>query len=247
FFHFSNDRKNNYKQWDMPWPIVRYAKGEGIESFRLFPICGFTTKPDSKTRFFLWPLYTYDKELLEEYEETTYRFLLINKYQTKVWKGGSKDAKSVRIWPLFAYDRKEDSSIKFSFPELIPIEDEGFERNWAPLLRLYEYNEDGEGNMESKLLWGLYRHKKHNSKEFIDIAFLVSYEREEDRICFSILKGLFEYRGEDDMNSIKFFYLPWLITWESSGGSQEFHNPSASTEWESQWLGRGIQVSDSLK
>ncbi|MFA4910909.1 MAG: hypothetical protein WC649_07705 [Desulfobacteria bacterium] len=215
FFSYTNDKANNYKQWDMPWPIFHYGKGKEIESFRLFPLYGYKTKPDSKTRFFLWPLYTYDKEILEDHEDTTYRFLLINKYQRMVWKGDFRDAKSVRIWPIFYYNRKHDGSIKFSFPELIPLEDEGFERNWAPLFRLYQYKGDATGNMESKFLWGLYRHKKMDSKEFFELTFLLSYEKEKNRRCFSVLKGLFEYRQENSLNSIKLFYLPRLIKWES--------------------------------
>ncbi len=241
FFSYTNDKKNNYKQWDMPWPIFHYGKGKEIESFRLFPIYGYKTKPDSKTRFFLWPLYTYDKEIFEDHEDTTHRFLLINKYQRKVWKGKFKDAKSVRIWPLFYYNRKQDGAIKFSFPELIPIEDEGFERNWAPLFRLYQYNKDAEGNMESKFLWGLYRHKKMESKELFELTFLFSYEKEKDRVCLSILKGLFEYRREKDANSIKLFYLPQLIRWEFGNQNQKQSEFTASRRLGDSWVYEGIE------
>ncbi|MFH2012251.1 MAG: hypothetical protein ABIJ37_06085 [Pseudomonadota bacterium] len=215
FFSYTNDRANNYKQWDMPWPIFHYSKGEGIKSFKFFPLYGYKIKPDSETSFFLWPLYKYEKEFLEDHEDTTYRFLLINKYQKKVWRGHFKEAKSFRIWPLFYYDKKEDGSVKFSFPELIPIDNEGFERNWAPLFRLYHYKGDADGNMESKFLWGLYRHKKMDSREFYELSFLLSYEKEENKMCFSVLKGLFEYRQKNNLNSIKLFYLPPLIKWES--------------------------------
>ena len=232
FFNYTVDRANNYKGWDMPWPILHYGKGEELENFRLFPIYGYKEKPDSKSGFFLWPLYTYRKDILEDHEDRTYRFLLINKYQKKVWERGLKDAKSVRIWPLFYYDRKEDGTTKFAFPELIPVDDEGFERNWAPLFRLYEYNKDAKGNMESKFLWGVYKHKKKGSREFYEVIFLVTYEREGNNVCFSVLKGLYEYRRVDGVNSIKLFYLPWRIKWESGEAWQREEDLSALGEFE---------------
>ena len=117
---------------------------------------------------------------------------------------------------MFYYDRKADGLTKFSFPEIIPIEDEGFERNYAPLFRLYEYIGDSRGYMESRFLWGLYRHKRTDSKEFFELTFIFAHEKEGDRRFFSILKGLFEYRHVDGINAIKLFYVPWLIRWKTS-------------------------------
>ena len=216
FFNYTINRTKNYKGWDMPWPILHYGKGEGLENFRFFPIYGYKEKDDSKTGFFLWPIYTHRKDIFKDYEERTYRFLLLDKYQKKVWKDGSKDSTSLRIWPLFYYDRNEDGLTKFSFPEIIPIEDEGFERNYAPLFRLYEYIGDSRGYMESRFLWGLYRHKRTDSREFFELTFITAYEKEGDRRFFSILKGLFEYRHVDGINAIKLFYVPWRIRWKTS-------------------------------
>jgi len=209
FFNYVDDKRNNYKQWDIPWPIFHYGRGEGLKNFRLFPFYEHKTKPDSKRGFFLWPIYIHRKDIFEDHDDTTFRFLLINKYQKKVWRGGSEDAKCIRVWPLFYYDRKVDGVTRFSFPELIPIEDEGFERNWAPLFRLYEYNKDVEDNMESTFLWGLYKHKRNDSKEFFDVTFLAFYEKEKDMVCFSVLKGLFEYRRVGGAKTVRLFYIPW--------------------------------------
>jgi hypothetical protein len=139
--------------------------------------------------------------------------LLINKYQKKEFKKESRNAKSIRVWPLFYYNREKEDAIKFCFPEVIPLENEGFERNISPLFRLYEYNRDSHGNTESKLLWWLYRHKKSNTKELFEIAFLLDYEKEKDMSIFSFLKGIFEYKQGKEKKSIKLLYLPWRIKW----------------------------------
>jgi hypothetical protein len=213
FFNYSDDRKNEYKQWDMPWPLFQYGKGVELELFRFFPIYGYKRSADSKTGYFLFPLYTYSKDEFEDHKDTTYRLLLINKYQKKEFKKESRNAKSIRVWPLFYYNREKEDAIKFCFPEVIPLENEGFERNISPLFRLYEYNRDSHGNTESKLLWWLYRHKKSNTKELFEIAFLLDYEKEKDMSIFSFLKGIFEYKQGKEKKSIKLLYLPWRIKW----------------------------------
>lgn len=211
FFNYSNDKKNNYKQWDMPWPLFQYGKGIELELFRLFPIYGHKRSTDSKTGYFLFPLYSYNKDKLDDHKDTTHRVLLINKYEKKEYKKDSRDEKAIRLWPLFYYNRERENITKFYFPEVIPLEDEGFERNLSPLFRLYEFYKDSRGNTESKLLWWLYRHKKSNTKELFEIAFLLDYEKKGDRSTFSILKGLFEYKQGKEDKSIKLLYLPWQI------------------------------------
>src|SRR3989337_1968515 len=91
----------------------------------------------------------------------------------------------LRVWPLFNYKSKKDGETIFHFPEIIPIETEGFEKNYAPIFRLYEYNStpplspplegaDGRGGrMESKLLWGIYPHTKNDFRESINLSSLI--------------------------------------------------------------------------
>lgn len=236
FFNYTVDRTKNYTSWDMPWPILHRSEGEGIQSFRFFPIYGYKKKRNSKSGFFLWPIYTYRKNTFEDHEEKTYRFFLINKYQKKIWDGGFKNGTSIRIWPLFFYDRKEDGTTRFSWPEIIPLDDDGFERNWAPFFRLYQYNRDRDGNTESKFLWGLYRHKKSESREFYEISLLYSYEKEEDVVFLSILKGLFEYQNNGVESSIKLFYLPWKIRWQPDISFTRQNDLSMNKIWYSDFI-----------
>ena len=93
--------------------------------------------------------------------------------------------------------------------------------------------------MESKFLWGVYKHKKKGQREFYEVIFLVSYEREEDNVCFSILKGLYEYRRVDGVSSVKLLYLPWRIEWESGGTGHGEQSLSASMEFEEEWFYSG--------
>ena len=221
FFNYLHDDDENLTLWDFPWPIIQKGKGDNLNVFRVFPIYGYRDKEDLNERFFLWPIYTYKREYPEDSEKIVHRFLLISKYEKELWNKEEKGNFQLRVWPLFNYKSKKDGETIFNFPEIIPIETEGFEKNYAPIFRLYEYNstpplspplEGGDergGRMESKLLWGLYSHKKNDFGEFIDLSFLISYEKRGEDGSFSILKGLLELGKKNGKNYFKILYIPF--------------------------------------
>ena len=249
FFNYLHDDEENLTLWDFPWPIIQKGKGDNLNVFRVFPIYGYRDKEHLNECFFLWPIYTYKREHPENSEKIVHSFLLISKYEYETTpppspplrpplsppseggekgevKGGEKRGVEkgnfqLRLWPLFNYKSKKDGETIFHFPEIIPIETEGFEKNYAPIFRLYEYNsppplspplEGGDergGEMESRLLWGLYSHKKNDFGEFIDLSFLISYEKRGDGGSFSILKGLLELGKKNGKSYFKILYIPF--------------------------------------
>ena len=203
FFNYLHDDDENLTLWDFPWPIIQKGEGNNLNTFKVFPIYGYSDKEHLSERFFLWPIYTYKREYPKDSEKIVHRFLLISKYEyenPKSWQ--------LRLWPLFTYKSKKNGETIFHFPEIIPIETEGFEKNYAPIFRLYEYDSNIKGEMESKLLWGFYSHKKNDFGEFIDLSFLISYEKRGDDGSFSILKGLLELGKKKGKNYFKILYIP---------------------------------------
>ncbi|MBI5747958.1 MAG: hypothetical protein HZA00_02455 [Nitrospinae bacterium] len=216
FFNYLHDDDENLTLWDFPWPIIQKGKGDNLNVFKVFPIYGYRDKEHLNERFFLWPLYTYKREYPEDSEKIVHRFLLISKYEyeTSANKTPNSELRTpnsfqLRLWPLFNYKSKKDGETIFHFPEIIPIETEGFEKNYAPIFRLYEYDSNIKGEMESKLLWGLYSHKKNDFGEFIDLSFLISYEKRGDGGSFSILKGLLELGKKNGKSYFKVLYIPF--------------------------------------
>lgn len=216
FFNYTYDEEDHYTQWDFPWPFLQWAKGDDKSIFRIFPLYGHKRWEDRESGYILWPLYWYNREEEKGYQMIRHRFLLLSKDQTEVWKDEGKRARILRIWPLFYYGQRKEGSVHFHFPALIPIDDEGFERNWGPLFRLYEYRRNPEGDFESKFLWGLYLHRKSASRELYELSFFLTYYTAEDLFYFSLLKGLLEYRAEGDKRALRLFYSPWPIEWERS-------------------------------
>ncbi len=223
FFNYLHDEEEELTLRDFPWPIIQKGEGRNFRVFRVFPVFGFREKEESESRFFLWPVYTYERYRPEDSEKVVHRFLLISKYEYENPKSQIQNPKSLqlRLWPLFNYKNKKDGGTLFHFPEIIPIETEGFEKNYAPIFRLYEYQstpppspsieagDKKEGEMESRLLWGLYSHKKNSFGDFISLSFLLNYEKREDESKFSLLKGLLEFGKKKDKGYMKIFYIPF--------------------------------------
>lgn len=216
FFNYLYDEDENLTLWDFPWPFIQRGSGENLKVLKIFPIIGFKEKEERKEHFFLWPLYTYKREFPEESERVIHRFLLVSKYEyetsinkTQNSELGTQNSLQLRLWPLFSYRTGKSGETRFNFPEIIPVDSEGFERNYGPLLRFYEYDFNAKGEMESKILWGLYSHKKNDFGEFIDLSFFISYEKRGDEGSFSILKGLLEHGKKNGKNYFKILYLPF--------------------------------------
>jgi hypothetical protein len=86
--------------------------------------------------------------------EVVQRFLLINRIKTVYNGQGEKISKHVSIWPFFKYSREGDKAGLQLF-NLIPFEDEGIDRNWAPLYTVYRHERSASGR-RLNVLWGLY-------------------------------------------------------------------------------------------
>jgi hypothetical protein len=207
FFNYSEDKRNNFTLRDAPWPFYQRGKGDDIDILRIFPIYGYKYRKDLDSYYTLWPIYQYKKEHNENYEGTTRSFLIIDRYKIERWKKDNKETKSIWIWPLFSYKRDKENNIKVHFPELLPLDDEGLERNYGPLLRIYDYNKNWKGDIELRILWGLYSDIKKGPQRNISLSFLVNYEKNKEGGKFSILKGLFEVGKNKNNKYLKLLYL----------------------------------------
>ena len=221
FFNHTTDKRGNYEQWDFPWPFIQKVTGKGIEKFRFFPISGYTRRAKDDSSFLFWPIYEVKKEVLEDCEKKTYRTLIINKYETRIFPDEDRTAKAIECWPFFCFQKKKTGEANFCFPYLIPFKDEGFERNYAPIFRIYSYFRNPEGKTTSRSFWGFYTHQRTKTGSSIDVSSLISCRKEKNFYRFSLLKGMLEYKKEKKGKSISFFYLPWAFHWEKGDNPGE--------------------------
>jgi len=209
FFSRSRNRLTGLEQWDIPYPIFRYIKGEEARGTNIFPLYGYEERRGGmKKSFLLYPLLTVKEIQIGDVHEKTVRILLISRIRSG--KGDQAEGKghSIRIWPFFDYERSEKGEAAFSAFYLIPYKEEGLERNLFPLFRIFQWETDPRGNCSTRLLWGLYKQSKRNERKSWEIAHLMRWSREGNRETVSFLHGLFQYTRNGPSADLRIFFLP---------------------------------------
>ncbi|MGC8872337.1 MAG: hypothetical protein ACP5QC_05625 [Caldimicrobium sp.] len=171
----------SYCQIDAPWPFYRCISGKNIYGKRFWPLYGFLKREDSIDTFILWPFYFYKEDNFKNknstYLEREHRFLFLSK-ENKIYENGTLSQRTLKIWPLYySYENHQKNLKIYYFPAILPIYDEGMERNYGALLKLFEDYEK-EDYQFVKILWGLYRYEKIDQREVQELAFLVRRVRD---------------------------------------------------------------------
>ncbi len=154
FFSYGVDEKYAYKRWDAPWPFVSFSRGENLRRVLIFPLYYHQEVPGDRTLWVLWPLYQCWDDVVGGQREVVKRFLLINRIKTVFNGKGEVISKEVSIWPFFRYSREGDETKLYLF-DLIPLRNDGLDRNWIPLYRVFRYERSPSGKRWS-ILWWLY-------------------------------------------------------------------------------------------
>jgi hypothetical protein len=209
FFSFYTVPEFDYFQVDFPWPFVQYSSGQGVSSFKLWPLVTYRREDDRVRRALLWPLFYQDYEEDDYKIESRVLVCLLTKIHEKYYKKEDRWERVSRIWPLFRLADDGRGRVHFFFPALMPADWDGLERNYGMLFRIIDYYRNGQGLEVTKFLWGLYYRQKEKTKDRIEVAFLFDWQETPERTEFNILKGLFGYRREGHRKTYKFLYLPW--------------------------------------
>ena len=221
FFSHTYDEDDRYTQWDFPWPFVQRAEGNDKSIFRIFPFYGHKYWEGREQGFRLWPIYTYNRHDDGDYRREFNRYLLFSKDETNEWKSRGEKERKLRVWPFFYSRQEKDGGAYAYFPCLIPFDFQGLERNWIPILSLYEYRRNSKGASEAKFLWGFYTHRQSSLRELYELSFLLTYYKAEEVSYFGLLKGLLEYRTGKERCALRLLFSPWPIQWDCSSETKE--------------------------
>jgi hypothetical protein len=216
-FTYTYDQDDHYTQWDAPFPLVRWAKGDEKSLLQVFPFYRRKYWEGREQGYHLWPIHSYSRYGDKDYHKEDNRYLLFSKDEREVWEKKDQKERRLRVWPFFYYREGKEGDVYGYGPCLIPIDFEGFERNWAPIFSLYQYNRNPQGASESRILWGFYTHRQNTLRELYELSFLMTYYKKEDLSYFSLLKGLLEYRTGKEQCALRLLYSPWPIRWECAG------------------------------
>jgi hypothetical protein len=217
FYSYARDRLTGFEQLDFPWPFYRSIKGENLREIRIFPLYGNRVKMGESKRlsflYLLYPLFQYEEDVMGGTNEKTYRILFLTRIRTGEDRQGIKKENSIRVWPVFNYEREETGHEKFYFFYLFPFIDDGFERNLFPLFRIFRWEKDPLGRKSTNLFWGFYKRIEKEELDFWEVAHLIGVKKGKGWKRVSVLKGLFHYKREGEHAALRLFYLPFHLRW----------------------------------
>jgi hypothetical protein len=197
FFNIVDDRGKKYREWDLPWPFIVFARGEGKTTSRIWPLFSQAHDATRESGFYLWPVYKYNRLHADplDRERTRILFFLYSDVMEKNTATG-KHLRRVDLWPLFTCHRDFNGDRRLQL--IAPLEPflpnhKSIERNWSPLWSLWRSETSGQTNANSQsLLWNLYRR---------DVT-------PEGKKC-SLLFGLFQYESGGGGEHWRLLYLPF--------------------------------------
>jgi hypothetical protein len=194
-FTWIDNRDKKYREWQMPWPFVIFARGEGKTTSRIFPLFQTSHNDTLESDFYLWPLYTYRRTHSDplDFKRTRVLFYLYCDIKENNTKTGHQKRR-LDMWPFFTWHREFDGRERLQVIALIePMlpNNRGVERNWSPLWSLWRAQENPKtGASSQSLLWNLYRHEAAPAHRKVSLLF-----------------GLFQYQSDGENRRTRLFYI----------------------------------------
>lgn len=195
FFTYNRDEAAKHTSLDLPWPVIRLARG-GYEETRIFPLYWFKDEgPKFRRLAVLWPLWvsvSSSGRYPGEHEKTT-SVLVLNRLTEKT-SGTTTTSRSLTVWPLVHCTREQEKRT-WSFPALIPFYgDEGFNRTWGDLLTLARGSRDGSSSC-TNILWKSFYQEQEPGRSRWSLLFLVSHRETPEYTEWGFLGNLIRFRG----------------------------------------------------
>ncbi len=198
FFNWIDDRGKEYREWEMPWPVIEVARGPGKTETRIFPFFSRSHNTSLEDNFYAWPVYKFNAihaPPLERRRSRILFFLYQNTSDRSTETGKLK--RRVDLWPLLVYHRDFDGSTRLQAPALLETfmpASPGIERNWSPLWAVWRSEKDpAKGANSQSLLWNFYRRDASPGAKKISCFF-----------------GLYQYQSNAAGKKLRLFYIPVL-------------------------------------
>ncbi|HWU40933.1 MAG TPA: hypothetical protein VN203_25060 [Candidatus Acidoferrum sp.] len=241
-FTYTDDRERHYRQWDVAWPLVKIARGEGRTTNWFLPLYAHEQRV-LRHEFLLKEMKTDDLAVLfpifiRQQVEFPDSLKVRNRilwwlYSDELETGRDGSTRRIDAWPFFRYTRDREGAIQFQSLALLEAfmpGNEKIEQNYSPLWALYTYRRNPEGDSVWSFLWSLLRHEETRAGRSIEVLGpLLAYRERGEDVQFSLLGGLFAYQVSQGIRSVLFFRHPvfsWaalpqpLVALDPPGGSR---------------------------
>jgi hypothetical protein len=196
FFSRVDDRARKYREWEVPWPLIVFARGAGKTTTRVWPFFSQAKSDTLESKFYLWPVYKYNRATLPPLDRERTRILFFL-YSDLTEKNTDTAAarRSTYLWPLFLSRRDYNGNSRLQI--LSPLEpfvqgSHKISRDYSPLWSVWRSEHNAKtGTRSQSLLWNLYRHEAGAAETRVSLLF-----------------GLFDYRADSGGKKVRVFYLP---------------------------------------
>jgi len=196
FFSRIDDREKKYREWDVPWPLIEFARGEGKTANRVWPFFSRAHSPTLQDDFYLWPVYKFTRARLPPLDRSRTRiaFFLYSdtidkNTETKVF------ARRTYLLPFFIKRREFNGNSRLQiFAPLEPFVQGShkIERDYSPLWSVWRQEANPTtGASSQSLLWNLYRRDATPAFKKVSLLF-----------------GLFQYQSGPEGGRARLFYIP---------------------------------------
>jgi len=196
FFSHITDREKKYTEWQTPWPLVVFTRGEGKHTSRVWPIYSRSSNTNQESDWYMWPVYKYNRLHADPLDRSRMRILLFL-YSDTIQKNTEtgKFQRRRDFWPLYTHKLDYDGSSRLQI--LAPLEpmlpgNKSVERDYSPVWSIWRAERNTKtGATSQSLLWNLYRR-----------------DTTPDSKKCSLLFGLFQYQSGLDAKHLRLFYIP---------------------------------------
>jgi hypothetical protein len=200
FFSHVDDREKKYSEWDAPWPLIEFVRGEGKTTSRVWPFFSRSHNPSIESGFYLWPFYKYNSIHADplDHHRTRILFFLYSDGSDKNTKTGEY-RRRVAFWPFFTHHREFNGNTRLqvlSVLEPFLPENENIEREYSPVYSFWRSEKNARtGTASQSLLWNLYQDETTPASKKCSLVF-----------------GLFQYQSTPEVKSMRLFYVPLTKT-----------------------------------
>ena len=229
FFGHRREQNPTYEEHRILWPLWVQGRGERrlVNRWAPFYTHSEQAKGHRQKTWYLWPLLkeqSWRENGIDVTQQQVLYFLLWCQEQrahdTKRFLG-----RKTHFWPFFSSWNNGNGRKQV---QIFSPFDVFFQNNprvrdiYNPLFYIFRFDQDGD-TVRYGALFNLFQEyrNRHTHERDLRIFFLLRFTKTPKMKCFSLLKGLFEYKKIEGKVSLRLFWLPSLAHNKKSKPTQK--------------------------
>jgi hypothetical protein len=191
------DQEKKYDEWDVPWPLIEFARGDGKHTSRVWPFISHSHNQSLTDNWYAWPIYKYNRINSPPLDRSRMRIMF---FLYSDVKERNTEASTMRhrmdLFPFYTWRRDFDGKQRLQVMSILePFfpNNKSIERDYSPVYAFWRSEHDPKTGADSQsLLWNLYRRDRTPQTKKI-----------------SLLLGLFQYESRPEGKRWRVCYIPF--------------------------------------